>query len=276
MKYAILSDIHSNIQALESALKECDKEGVDKIICLGDVIGYNANPCECLKIAQSRFDVTIKGNHDEIGERGVAHSDCETWNSHALKALEYTTPKLTDNDKQWIRSLPYYSIISDPKIPFSIGHGTPLRCENLKTFDYIMSPYIERIVMKELRSNKDNIKLAFYGHTHIPAIFRSSVSHDGTVVSDSDVGSYIFYDNIGLNEVGLDNVIKGDEYIFINPGSIGQPRYECPPSFVILDTNKASVEFIKFAYDFEKAQKAIREAGYCDSLAQRLDYREET
>ena len=272
MKYAIFSDIHSNIQALKAALEVCDKRKVDEIVCLGDVIGYNANPRECLEIAQNRFKLTIQGNHDKMVAQGVNSSDWAKWNAKALQAIEYTISKITTEDKQWLSSLPNYSVIDDPKIPFSVGHGMPFECKHHDVFDYIIFSEKGRSVMKEFKSHKDNIRLAFFGHTHIPAIFRDITSEEDTRFMDSDMGGYLFDYDIALNEVGLENVVKGDEYIFINPGSIGQPRTECPPSFAILDTDEAEVELVKFDYDYKSAQEAIRKEGYCDALADRLDY----
>jgi len=114
--------------------------------------------------------------------------------------------------------------------------------------------------------------LAFFGHTHIPTIVRGYKGDDTATLTDWDRGSYILEENIGLTDIDLKHVVSGDEFLIINPGSVGQSRSCCDPSYVILDTKAQELSFISFEYNFKLAQKAIKKANYCDRLAERLDY----
>jgi len=271
MKYAILSDIHSNIQALEAALKLCKENKVEKIICLGDVVGYNANPCECVKIAKDQFEISLQGNHDQ---KATEDMNFNHWSRDAVAGMKYTMSKLNDDDKAWLGSLDFLRTVKDKTLPFFIGHGIPFPHSYYSFFDYIHGSSEAFTFIDALKKGMQSINLAFYGHTHIPAIVRGYKDDPDSRLNDWDFGSYILDESCGLNEIDLNHVKEGNEFLIINPGSVGQPRSEGKPSFVILDTTEGYLQIVPFDYDFKAAQDAIIDASYCDRLAQRLDYTE--
>jgi predicted phosphodiesterase len=256
MKYAIISDIHSNIQALEQVFKMVNSE-VDQIICLGDIVGYNANPKECIKAVRKNSLVThiVQGNHDEdtghaeenyIGHIGELSPD-------AYAGIKYSSSVLSKKDKEWLKQLPESALIEDPDIPFLVSHYSPEICT---AYGYILNDCDARISIKRLKK-MGNIKLFFFGHSHLPTYIEDL---DGRL--HFDMGRHLENDIY---------VIDTDVYRLINPGSVGQPRGGGITSYAILDTKKKTVKIQGFQYDIEAAQKAVREAGYSKSIENRLD-----
>src|SRR5580658_8897442 len=110
MKYAIIADIHANLEAFQVVLGDIEKQKCTHIACLGDVVGYNANPKECLDIVRARNIPTIKGNHDEYCS---GDSALEGFNPHAAEAVNWTRQQLTEDDRKWLRELKYLRLISN-------------------------------------------------------------------------------------------------------------------------------------------------------------------
>lgn len=237
MKYAIISDIHANLEALDVALEAIDKIGVDEILCLGDVVGYNANPNECVEIVREREIPTICGNHD-----AVASGLEEPWgfNPVAMAAAMWTRESLSEDNLAWLRDLPDGRRFDE----FITVHGAPGdRDRYLFTWDDILVhiPIVE----------EEGCRLCFFGHTHFPGIF----ANDGVYTVDDD-GKF----NVGQEKV-----------FFVNPGSVGQPRDGDPrASFGILDTESYEFELIRLEYNVAFASGKVLEAGLPQFLAERL------
>ena len=237
MKYAIISDIHANLEALTNALEKIDEFGVDQIVCLGDVVGYNANPNECAQLIRERDIPTILGNHD-----AVACGLEEPWgfNPVALFAAMWTRDGLSQENRDWLESLPDALNFGN----FVAVHGAPRNHnEYLFTWEDILAhlPFLE----------EQNCSVCLIGHTHTPAIFSS----DGVYSVDND-SRFEMGDSKGF---------------FINPGSVGQPRDGNPKSaFGILDTETNTYEQVRVSYPIEKAAKKVLEAGLPQFLAERL------
>ena len=259
MRYGIISDIHSNLQALQKVLEIFDQENVDQIICLGDVVGYNANPAECIKILQERSENTrvILGNHDEMAVNGVRIFGISR---DASDGMRHTTSVLKEDDILWLKALPTELIIEDPKLPFLITHGSP---DPLAHFAYIIGDYAakEALGVLSARSFKnEKLRLCFYGHSHQPAYIELkqffSNYYEGRQVSGKTID--------------ISHLLEGVGYLLLNPGSVGQPRGGCDSCFALLDMDKATVEIREFEYDYNGAQDAILRAGYSMNIAMRL------
>jgi predicted phosphodiesterase len=238
LKYGIISDIHANLEAFQTVLAEIDRVGVDRLICLGDVVGYNANPNECCEIIREREIPTVLGNHDAVA---CGRDDPSGFNSVALEAALWTRQALNDENLAWLQSLPGMVDCDS----FVAVHGAP-NDRNTYLFEWEdMLPYIPFL-------EEHDCHLCMIGHTHSPAIF----STDGAYTVDDD----------SKFELG-----KGGKSFFINPGSVGQPRDTNPQAaFGYLDTDAMVFEQVRISYPIEKAQKKILEIGLPQFLAERL------
>jgi predicted phosphodiesterase len=237
LKYAIISDIHANLEALQSVLEYIDNANADQVVCLGDVVGYNANPNECADVIRERNIPTICGNHD-----AVACGLDEPWgfNPVALAAAVWTREQLKAEHSQWLRELPDMLVFDH----FIAAHGSPTDRDC-----YLFS---WEDITPHLRSMEEHDRtLCFFGHTHSPGIF----SEDGIYSVDDD----------SKFAVGTDKVF------FINPGSVGQPRDGDPrAAFGMFDTEEGVYELVRVEYPVEQAANKLLDAGLPHFLAERL------
>lgn len=237
MLYAIISDVHANIDALNAVLSRIDSMGVDTVVCLGDVVGYNAEPNECVAVIASRNIQTILGNHDAVV---CGLEDPWGFNPIALMAAVWTREQLTDTSLEWLRGLPDALNYG----AFVAVHGAP---KNHNTYLFSWEDTLPHLYFLE----EQNCRVCFMGHTHMPAIF----STDGS-----------YYLN-GHNRIILDP----EKIYFINPGSVGQPRDDnINASFGLLNTDDLTFELVRVPYDVQRASQRVREANLPRFLAERL------
>jgi predicted phosphodiesterase len=249
MRYLIISDIHANLESLSLLVeKYIPAMNIERIICLGDIVGYNADPAACISLVLNLKAFTIRGNHD----RAIAYNDFEYFSDHAKMAGRWTRNTLSP---EHIDSLA--SLVPGPKIIenlFAISHGSPTDEDK-----YILSPYQSIPEFKWLQ--KTGINICFFGHTHM------AVTYVYNKYLDLNNPSHIkTIKNMKIN-------IKKDNYYCINPGSLGQPRDGNPDaSFALFDTAKMAVEIIRFIYPVEKTRKKIieRKVPYGSYLSSRL------
>jgi predicted phosphodiesterase len=236
MKYAIIADIHANLDALQVVLEDIKAQNCTHVACLGDIVGYNANPKECLDIIRGMNIPCVKGNHDEYCS---TDEDLEGFNPHAAEAVNWTRKQLTLEDRQYLRELKYLRLVSS----FSIVHAT---LDVPQRWGYVF----DRLAAAASFTYQ-NTAVCFFGHTHVPVAFiRDSVVRGGT------------YSKF--------KVEPGRKY-FVNVGSIGQPRDGDPKAkYVIYDMDEGSIELRKLDYDIATAQKKILAAGLPPRLAERL------
>ncbi len=237
MRFAVISDVHANIDALGPVLERIDQCGVDQIVCLGDVVGYNATPNECADILRERNIPAILGNHD-----AVACSIEEPWgfNPVALAAALWTREQLSRENLDWLKNLPDALNFGG----FVCVHGAP---KNHNTYLFSWEDILPHLYFLE----EQNTPICMIGHTHSPGIF----SADGVYSVDND----------SRFDLGV------DKCFFINPGSVGQPRDGNPnAAFGILDTESNTYEQIRVSYPVEKAARRVLDAGLPDFLAERL------
>lgn len=238
MRYAVLGDIHANLEALRAVLTEIDRLGVDGLACVGDVVGYCADPAECIDLLREREPVSvIRGNHDDAASR-----DDETpgFNPVATVALEWTRRNLSPEQKEWLRSLPLTDRIGDD---VTLCHAS---LESPGRWSYLLDENDVRPTLDML-----DTQVCFYGHVHVPKVFSNREDENGE--------SY--------TRLRLD---PGTRYL-INVGSVGQPRDHDPrAAFVLYDRQAGLVELVRVEYDIAAAQKKILDAGLPRRLAERL------
>ncbi len=238
MRYAIIADIHGNLEAFQAVLEDSKREACSHYACLGDVVGYNANPKECLDIVRAMGMPCVKGNHDEYCS---IESNLEGFNPHAAEAVNWTRQQLTDEDRQWLRDLKYLRLVAN----FSIVHAT---LDGPQRWGYVF----DRLAAAASFTYQ-NTGVCFFGHTHVPVAFiRDTVVRGGT------------YSKFKTE--------AGRKY-FINVGSVGQPRDGVPKaSYAIYDLDEGLIELRRLDYDIPTTQAKIRAAGLPERLAERLAF----
>jgi len=171
MRMAVFSDIHSNLEALEGVLKRIEKEKVDYIYCLGDIVGYGPNPNECIELVKSATDKVVIGNHDSAV---INQTDILLFNSYARESTEWTRRIISDNNYEYLLGLPLK--ISENNMLFV--HSTPLIPED---WNYVLTQY-----GAEKQFNYFTEMICFIGHSHRPEVFRSI--DDRLLVNSGSVG----------------------------------------------------------------------------------------
>jgi predicted phosphodiesterase len=245
MRFLILSDIHGNIDALDAVLARAPRDNFDRLLVLGDLIGYGATPNEVVdRIFELKPDVMIRGNHDKVGS-GLESAD--SFNRIAAEAARWTRKALTAENLGRVAELPAGPKTVDKEV--EICHGTPFD-EDTYVFD-------EDDAVKALDAASRPV--CFFGHTHVPIAY---------VRKGSDIT--VIHPKVGGPETTVIPVAKRSRYL-INPGSIGQPRDTDPrASYATYDSKTQRVEIRRVPYRIDQAQQRITEAGLPESLAFRL------
>jgi predicted phosphodiesterase len=236
MRFAVFSDVHANLEAFEAAMQDAHEHGATHYVCLGDVVGYNANPHECVERIRDMDCPIVKGNHDEQASLIESSRD---FNELAEHAIDWTRANLTDVDKEWLRDLRLERQVRD----FTIVHAT---LDTPAQWGYVFNN-----LDAAASFTYQHTAVCFFGHTHVPMTF----------IRDD-----------GVRRVMVDQVMieTGKKY-FINAGSIGQPRDgDWRAAYCIYDTEKNVVEQRRVKYDVQTAQKKIIKAGLPRLLADRL------
>jgi predicted phosphodiesterase len=237
MKYAIIADIHANLEAFNTVLADIKTQNCTHVACLGDVVGYNANPKECLDMVRAMNIPVVKGNHDEYCS---IENDLEGFNPHAAEAINWTRDQLTAEDRQWLRDLKYMRLVTS----FTLVHAT---LDQPQRWGYVF----DRLAAAASFTYQ-NTAICFFGHTHVPLAF---VRDAGQVKG----GTYSKF-----------KIEPGKKY-FINVGSVGQSRDGVPKAtYVVYDMQEQSIELRRLDYDMATTQKKILDAGLPARLAERL------
>ena len=243
MRFLVLSDIHSNDEALSAVLARVRRKRFERILILGDFVGYGANPNQVVERLRRvrRPRVAIRGNHDRVvcGLQGE-----ELFNPIALAAARWTATKLTPGNRRFLEDLPLGPL--DLGEGLSICHGSP-RDEDA----YIFS---DRDAFVNFHSY--DFRVCFFGHSHIPSVF--TLEPHGIRVEV-------------IHGARARVRLERDRRYLINPGSIGQPRDRNPAAaYAIYDTRTRTVHFDRVPYDVEKAREKIHRAGLPALLGDRL------
>lgn len=228
MKYAILGDIHANLEALDAVLKDAEAQGVTNYACTGDVVGYNADPKACLQLVKSLKCKIVQGNHDYYT---ACNESMELFTPMAQKSIRWTRKQLSALDRRFLRQLPMIVDIED----FTVVHSS---LDNPHRWNYIF-----RRKAAEANFRNQFNAVCFFGHTHVPLAF---VKNAGSIEKG-------FYETLKIQ--------PGCQYL-INVGSVGQPRDRNPnAAYVIYDLANRTVTMRRIPYDIPATQKKVREAG---------------
>ncbi len=237
MRYAVVSDVHSNIEALDAVFSGLRED--DAVLCLGDIVGYGPNPNECVEKIRARATATVLGNHDvaAIDNFGLAY-----FNPAAREAMKWTQSVLTPENLAWLDGLGYEFRMPD----FLLVHGAPVNY-----FEYVLDkPAAARAFAAT------DAPLIFIGHTHIAEVY--ALRPDGSI------------EHAHLQKGGEVALEDGVRYL-INVGSVGQPRDLNPrSSFGVYDAAARTVTITRVEYPIARVQEKIASAHLPDALARRL------
>ena len=239
MRYALLGDIHGNTEALTVILNSIKEQQIDKIVCLGDVVGYGAEPVQCLNMIRDLKCDVIAGNHDWAA---VGKLSIDMFNAYAKAAALWTREQLAPDQKEWLANLPLTITYEH----CAVAHGTFHQPE---AFNYIQTVFDAQQSFEALK--KMGARLGFLGHSHVPVGF-----------FDTDPITYT---------LDPEMPVDADLAMIVNAGSVGQPRDENnKASFAVFDTATAAVTINRLEYDIDAAANKIRAVGLPEILAARL------
>ena len=238
MLYGICSDIHSNATAFKAVLESMRDNGVERKVCLGDIVGYGVDTDECVDLVRENMDFCLIGNHDSVA---VKNESSEGFNPYAKQAIEWTQKHLSKDSVAYIRSLPYIHEENDicfvhasPLSPADWVYVTDLE-DALNAFDHFTERY------------------CFVGHTHSPVIIASRPLAIPKILDEYEY------------------VIANTERLLVNVGSVGQPRDRDPRAcWCLLDTETKCVRLIRVEYDIRETQSRMKKQGLPSFLIDRL------
>jgi diadenosine tetraphosphatase ApaH/serine/threonine PP2A family protein phosphatase len=226
-RYAILGDIHANLEALMAVLCDAREQHCSHFACVGDVVGYNANPKECLGIVRDFGMPCVKGNHDDYASTDRFP---DGFNPRAAASILWTRQQLSEQDKNWLRDLKFIRLVGN----FSIVHAT---LDGPQRWGYIFDKWAAAASF-----GYQNTAICFFGHTHVPLAF----TRDATV------------------QGGPFTRLKaepGRKYL-VNVGSVGEPRdSNSLAAYVLYDALNGDIELRRVSYDCEATEAKVRQAG---------------
>ncbi len=241
MKVAVISDVHGNRHAFEAVLEEVAASEADELWCLGDLVGYGAEPDRCVELARDHVAVCLAGNHDlaVTGEIPL-----EEFSRGAQLAARWTQEVLADDNRAFLLGLRPEAAEDD----IGLYHASPRD----PIWEYVLSA-----LLAELCMSTQNHRVCLIGHSHVALSF---TREPGKVATGES------------RRHGSELDISGDEWL-LNPGSVGQPRDGDPrAAWLMLDLDELTASYHRTEYDIAGAAAAIRAAGLPDSLAERLEY----
>ncbi|WP_448206166.1 metallophosphoesterase family protein [Azospirillum sp. sgz302134] len=235
MKIGILSDIHANLEALQAVLADMAEAGVDRIVCLGDTVGYNTDPAECVALLRKVGALCIAGNHDRAVTRQITTNG---FSARAIRAVSWTRKRLPADVVDWLAGLPLKANVEDHLV---VVHGAlhpETGCELVR----LDNDEARVLTARALMAHPSGARVCAYGHTHRPVIHEY---RDGELRAHEG-------DEVRLRE--------GSHYL-MNPGTVGEPRTaERRATYIVFDTVERVARFRRVAYDdsipFEKTRRA--------------------
>jgi len=240
MRYAVFGDVHGNLEALEAVLEKIEKEQPDRYICVGDLVGYGADPVICIqKVCNLKNCMVVAGNHD-FAAAGILNTDF--FNTYASEAIRWTRQQLSAEDLSYLQHLKLVANINN----ITTTHSNLYLPE---MFEYIQSSYDVRLGMDKLQT-----AVCFVGHSHIPVSFSF---HRGV---------------LDFSTEPFTRIERNGKYL-VNVGSVGQPRDDNPlAAYAVYDEAEGVIWLKRTEYDIDKAVQKIRQAGLPEILAERLKY----
>jgi diadenosine tetraphosphatase ApaH/serine/threonine PP2A family protein phosphatase len=238
MRIGVISDIHSNLPALQAVVADVDREAPDELWCLGDIVGYGPHPNECVDLIRDRAALSLCGNHDLAV---IGAIDAGDFTGDAGAAARWTTRELGERQAAWLRELSP----SAKREGFELYHGSPRDA----VWDYVLS---EQAALASILETTAPVVLV--GHSHVAL----AVGWDGTELSGG-----------AAPEGTMIDLTAGR--LLLNPGSVGQPRDGDPrAAWLLIDDSTGRAAFRRVEYPIEETQAAIRQRGLPEVLASRL------
>ena len=244
MRALVVSDLHSNAEALRAVMSHVRRKKFDCIVCLGDFVGYCAEPNQVVDMMRTvkAKKLYIRGNHDRVS---VGLGEGAGFNPAAKEAADWTTAHLSAPNRRFLEKLPHGPMRRDD---FLLCHGSPHDED-----EYVFNEFHATKIFEST-----DAPIVLYGHTHLPVVFwidETERVRGAAVRGDAQV-----------------KLERGRRYI-INPGSVGQPRDRNPlSSFAIVDSERRTAQFFRVPYNIRKTQSAILKAGLPPVLANRLKW----
>ena len=241
MKIAIISDVHSNIEALQACVSKAEALGVEQYVCLGDVIGYGPDPAATLELVQALPNIVmVRGNHEEA----LFTSYYKGLREHIQRTIDWTREQLSQKQLAYLQQLPYQEKILNT----TMVHASADKNEKW--------PYVYNLELAKKCIHATDTQITFIGHTHQPQFFYEMPNGE-----------------IKCHTPGYETALplyQRGRYV-INVGSVGQPRDENnAASFVVYDAIEREVLFCRVAYDYMSTAKKIIERGLPELFAERL------
>jgi diadenosine tetraphosphatase ApaH/serine/threonine PP2A family protein phosphatase len=241
MRVAICTDIHGNRHAFEAVIAAAQAEGVDELWCLGDLVGYGADPNACVELADEHCTVCLAGNHD-LAVVGTLSLD--EFSRGAALAARWTQEEITAETREWLLALSP----AGERSGLGLFHASPRD----PIWEYVLSG-----LTAELCFDATDFRVSFIGHSHVALSFDRQEGQAATGTTRRE---------------GVELDLSAGEWL-VNPGSTGQPRDGDPrAAWLLLDIERQSAVYRRAEYDIGGAQAAIRAARLPDSLAERLQY----
>lgn len=239
MRYGVFSDVHSNLEALGPVLEALAGEGVDRLLCAGDLVGYGADPGPCLERMRRAGVQAVAGNHDWAA---AGRFPLDWFNDDARQALEWTAGRLSPQERAYLSGL---SLLWEDR-EVTLAHGS---CHEPEQFHYVFDPGAARACL-----GSQQTPVGFIGHTHVPGFFLEEDSQVRFVRASS-------------------RKLEPGRKALVNVGSVGQPRDgDRRAAYCVYDTEERRIEIKRIPYPVEQAQAKIRSAGLPAFLADRLGY----
>jgi diadenosine tetraphosphatase ApaH/serine/threonine PP2A family protein phosphatase len=238
MRYAVMSDIHGNVEALGAVLADMDAQRIEEVVCLGDLVGYGADPNECVEATRGAVKAVVAGNHDwaTVGKLGL-----EYFNDAARKAAGWTEGVLTEENRRYLLDLPLTAVVGEEIL---LVHSSPTSPDQ---WMYVFHP---GQAARDFGAFTQGI--CFIGHTHQPAVF-------------TDSGGFHLGESLADFKLGV-----GTRYI-VNVGSVGQPRDGNPKAaYCVYDSEAQSLRIRRVEYDVARSSMKIVQSKLPKSLAERL------
>ena len=239
VRYLIIADIHSNLEALQAVLEDVqDHGGFGHVWCLGDIVGYGPDPAACIALLRQLDALCVSGNHDQAA---VGKIDIGDFNSDAARANRWTSGVLAEEDREFLSGLPEVIVEGE----FTLVHGSP----RLPVWEYILYAVTASDNFRHFST-----RYCLNGHTHVPFVFEQ----DGLLVNESYMKS-------------SDKLVLGDKRLIINPGGVGQPRDSDPrAAYDVFDSEQQVIYHYRVEYDIEMTQAKMDKEGLPVFLINRL------
>lgn len=246
MRYAVMADVHANLEALTAVLEGIRRLKSDRIVCCGDLVGYHADPNDCVRLMRETDIVCIRGNHDMAA---CGKKDPRLMWDLAEKAIRWTRRELTEENAVFLATRPATLVVDER---FLLIHGALHPADNPEDI-HLEDAQDVRLSLEALACHPSRVSLCFYGHTHVPAVHR------------------LWRGRIESLVVKTMTLERGAHYL-VNPGSVGLSRDgDHRAAFLLYDSAASRIEFHRVAYDRMSSQHKTRRAGLVrDPVALRL------